>query len=789
MGRNKQNKRRDKHASKGPKSSDDERLWRRLSSHFSDDESQWQRDWSATEIAEFLLQCEPQLKRMTPNSKDDRAFRSGIEETVAHARKKNEHFTHTEDRRVRVRSRKEIDSIRSAVLDWQAFSATYGHSGETGLQGRPALNAKNAELYPSMTQEDVERYALLEEVWLAHLAAEDYPEHFSLLPTEVLRSWENFDLKKEMRFIVKRRSGLRFREAEPGMALLLIQSGKLTARSVLDLRLKNKQHGGRNPFPRFYDESLVRDAEHLAEVDGRQAISGGRKDLRHLPFVTIDPHDAKDFDDAVCLVQNEGKRTLWVAIADVAHYVQQDSRLDAAARMRATSVYLPHTVLPMLPPRLADDLCSLRSGVERMAMTVAMDIDTNDEIVECRAYESVIRVAKNIAYEDALDSDEFQDMFMLAEAWQAKEIRLNIQNPELRPRLHGDETIQVDVKWPNAATKMIESFMVATNAAVGHLLGKAGAPLPWRCHTPPDAVEVEELNAKLAALGVNIELPMPSRRTHGQTEESELTDLLAGWAGVDIDTSKFETATKPENDTPQYLTQVIDSDARHDMLKALDNAQSEASNLKGTIRRVVDQGLFHLMQRATYSEENLGHFGLNLDAYTHFTSPIRRYPDLMTHRQLKSMLRNEPWAHSREETEKIASHCSEQGHTAKRLEWELVANAYHLHMLRGGTIGGQSESANKPLEQTSWSARITGLRTPWIFLDLADDGAVHGRMHVAQLGGKTQMSIDEHGLTVIPAEPDARGEQHPVVRLGQVFPCKLRGLDVWAGSLDLAPMR
>jgi exoribonuclease R len=296
------------------------------------------------------------------------------------------------------------------------------------------------------------------------------------------------------------------------------------------------------------------------------------------------------------------------------------------------------------------------------------------------------------------------------------------------------------------------------------------------------------LNAKLVALGVDIELPMPSFRTHGQSEESELTDLLAGWAGGSIDITGMQPQeTESTDDTPDYLSNVLDSEARKDILDALMQAQVQASELKGPVRRVVDQGLFHLMQRASYSEENLGHFGLNLDAYVHFTSPIRRYPDLMTHRQLKAHLRGEDWVHSLEDTAKISSHCSRQGHTAKRMEWEMVANAYHLHLLRGGTIGGESTIESTPLEHTSWAARITGLRTPWIFLDLADDGAIHGRMHLGQLGGKTQMSVDEFGLSVIPSEPDQRGEQNPVVQLGQIFPCRLRGLDVWAGTLDLAP--
>lgn len=786
--RGKHNNRGSKNHTKGPQLSDAERLWKRLASHFSQEQENWRREWSGDAIANYLIQREKLDTVFAKDPRAERTFRSGIDETLAHARSKNEHFVEGKNKCVRIRTPSETEQIKSSVLDWKAFTSVHASKGKTGLHGRPALIQKNAHLLPSMNQEDIERYELLEEVWMAHLGGNDYPDSFSLLPDDVVRSWGKFDLVSEARFIANRRSGLRFRDAEPSMALLLIQSGRLNARSLLDLRLENKRKGGWNPFPSTYDEALVEAANRLPELDGDAEISNQRRDLRHLPFVTIDPHDAKDFDDAVCLIEEEGVRTLWVAIADVAHYVQPDSRLDGAARARATSVYLPHAVLPMLPPRLADDLCSLRAGVDRLAMVIAMEVDAHDVIGKCNAYEAVIRVAENLAYEDALDNPRFAEMFSLAKSWQAKEVRLNIQNAELRPRLHGEETIRVEVKWPNAATQMIESFMVATNASVGHLLGNAGAPLPWRCHTPPDAIEVEELNAKLNALGVDIELPMPSIRTHGQSEESELTDLLAGWAGGSIDITGMQPVNaEAPDDTPEYLSSVLDPKARQDILDALERAQKQASELKGPIRRVVDQGLFHLMQRATYSEENLGHFGLNLDAYAHFTSPIRRYPDLMAHRQLKAHLRGESWVHSLEETAKISKHCSEQGHTAKRMEWELVANAYHLHLLRGGKIGGESSTDSTPLEHTSWNARITGLRTPWVFLDLADDGAIHGRMHLRQIGGKTQMSVDEHGLAVIPAEPDQRGEQNPVVQLGQIFPCRLRGLDVWAGSLDLAP--
>ena len=176
---------------------------------------------------------------------------------------------------------------------------------------------------------------------------------------------------------------------------------------------------------------------------------------------------------------------------------------------------------------------------------------------------------------------------------------------------------------------------------------------------------------------------MPSVRKHGESEEDELTNLLGDWAnlgGGGIDLSGMdEPETKDESVLP-YLRGVVDPDARNGILTSLQEAQAAASNLTETTRRIVDQGLFQLMQRARYDEVNGGHFGLNLDAYVHFTSPIRRYPDLMTHRQLKAHIHGREWVHDTAETARLSVHCSEQGLAAKRMEWELVANAYHVHL-------------------------------------------------------------------------------------------------------------
>ena len=241
-------------------------------------------------------------------------------------------------------------------------------------------------------------------------------------------------------------------------------------------------------------------------------------------------------------MNDNGQRTLWVAIAD-AHYVQAGTALDRSAAARATSVYLPHTVLPMLPPKLADDLCSLRAGVDRLAMVVGMDLDDGNNVANTHAYEAVIHV-KDKSPTATCSRPTRDDMLALAASWQDR----GFASTSTTPNAHAS-TAKTSCVWrsrPNKATRMIESFMVATNAAVGHLLGAAGAPLPWRCHAPPDRPEVEGLNA-VGSLGHRDQLPMPSQRKHGQSETDELANLLGDWAdlGVVASTSAWTSRNRP----------------------------------------------------------------------------------------------------------------------------------------------------------------------------------------------------------------------------------------------------
>tara|TARA_Y100000766_G_scaffold150998_1_gene129760 strand:+ start:2299 stop:4521 length:2223 start_codon:yes stop_codon:yes gene_type:complete len=732
-------------AKRGP---DAERMWRRVTSLFKS-KADWEKIWTANELVDYLIENESR----PPSREDIKSYRkrlsSEIEDVVRASRKQSCHFKWEGNNSVSARTREIITEVEQSVADW---SARLSH-----LEKQPLSN-----------QED---WHEILQAWEALLLNTTTPETIQL-HSQIESTWKKFDLRLELKRLAARKSGLRFPEFEPALAMMLIESGHWTLLDVLQHRLDWRRKNNDNPFPSTYETSLETWAETIPDVDAETALADGRTDLQHLHFVTIDPPDAKDFDDAICLEQTGNERTLWVAIADVAHYVTKDSSLDATAQARATSVYLPHAVLPMLPFRLADDLCSLRADVPRLAMVIEMILNEDNSIASSRAHEAVILVKENLAYEDTLEDSQWDDLFALAQSWQEDELRLNVQQGEQRPRLHGDNDLSIEVKWPNKATRMIETFMVKTNNIVGEMLGEAGGSVPWRCHPMPDSTDVRDLNKQLEALNISIQLPEPRSKSKSQDDTDELAGLLGAWAGQNVDLSGL-SAGEPKSEVAQYLAKVSAQDARDEMLDGLRQAQEQASSLQSSLRRVVDQGLFQLMNRARYDAVNIGHFGLNLDAYAHFTSPIRRYPDLLVHRQLKAMLHQKKWVYSEEELSSLSEHCSQQGRMAQVLEWELAAITLNYHL--------------KNSETQQWNARVVGLRTPWIFLDLNDDGSMHGRMHLKQLSAKKNLFVDDYGLCLMEEGRDGH-EESVLLELGQLFPCRIRGLDLWSGRLDLAPV-
>jgi ribonuclease R len=365
-----------------------------------------------------------------------------------------------------------------------------------------------------------------------------------------------------------------------------------------------------------------------------------RRDFRDLPIVTIDGETARDFDDAVTVRQIDGGNyELQVHIADVAHYVTPDSALDQEARLRGTSVYFPDRAVPMLPLELSTDICSLRPQVDRLVLSCVMQIDHRGEILGYELSEGVIRSAERMTYTDvnavlegnagarkryANLTGTFEMMRELALILKRKRERrgsIDFDLPE--PVIEFDEfglMKSISRSERNIAHRLIEEFMLSANECVaGYLENKRVASI-YRIHEKPDAKRVYDFEVIAAAFGYSLGVgALPIQRVQFKSERR--ASHGTGKRAREIEIPK-EVHITPR--MYQKLTEKIAGKPEERILSFL---------------------MLRSLKQARYSEENLGHFALAAPTYTHFTSPIRRYPDLIVHRILKEVLRNSPNDH------------------------------------------------------------------------------------------------------------------------------------------------
>ncbi|MDH5655038.1 MAG: ribonuclease R [Spirochaetia bacterium] len=390
-----------------------------------------------------------------------------------------------------------------------------------------------------------------------------------------------------------------------------------------------------------------------------------RKDLRDLYTVTIDGDDSKDFDDAITILKEKRKIRLYVHIADVAYYVKKDSPLDKEAQRRSTSVYLPGRVIPMLPPVLSENLCSLVQDTNRLAFTAEMSIDPKSgKITDSKFYRSVIRVNRRLTYkiaekelDEALQNGKETDLSLMWEiSTRQKKLRikegridLNIKESKIKTD-DNNEVSEIETSERLKSSMIIEEFMLSANTAVAQFLRKKNAKVLYRVHEAMDEGKVETLNTFFKIYNIPFEM---------------------------------------KNNKPSELH------------KALKTAAGDPVSEK-----IFNMLLLRSFMQANYRPQPAGHWGLGFKDYCHFTSPIRRYPDLVVHRVLAAVLNKEKQVYGDEEIHTLGMLTSDLERKAMDAERDMVKLKVIRHIERTG--------------KKEFKGFITGFRTDRIFLELED---------------------------------------------------------------------
>ena len=397
-------------------------------------------------------------------------------------------------------------------------------------------------------------------------------------------------------------------------------------------------------LPHRFPEQVLEEARRAARPVN-DAERDARRDFRHLPIVTIDGETARDFDDAVYVERRPGGWHLQVHIADVAHYVQRDSPLDREARLRGTSVYFPDRAVPMLPEELSNGICSLNPREDRLVMSVLLDLDHSGEITSAEFTPGVIRSAERMTYTDVnlvlvRDAEVTARYASLAEHFLAMRDLAVILNQRRSRRGSMDfdlpePVLTFDVEGHitgitrserNMAHRLIEEFMLTANQAVAQYLERRGFLSLHRVHEKPDPKKVLEFEELAHAFGYSLGVPGLSER---------LIPVRHGRVAAPARAGRGAQRSSGVRERPMVVSlpgsQEFEIRPQHYQRLTLKIAGKPEE-------RILSYLMLRSLKQARYTVQPLGHFALAFDQYTHFTSPIRRYPDLVVHRVLKSAL-------------------------------------------------------------------------------------------------------------------------------------------------------
>ena len=483
-------------------------------------------------------------------------------------------------------------------------------------------------------------------------------------------------------------------------------------------------------LPIEFPEKVLNQAERVAKpVTG--ADMAGRKDVRDWQTVTIDGEDAKDLDDAITLTKEGDNYILGVHIADVTNYVQENSALDREALKRGTSVYLADRVIPMLPHVLSNGMCSLNAGEDRLALSCIMTVDSKGNVIDHQIAETVVNVDERMSYtsvkkileeHDEEECRRYQTLLPMFEMMkELSEILRNRRHkrgaidfdfPESKMVLDEDGTpLEIKAYDRNVATKIIEDFMLLANETVAEEYFWQEIPFVYRVHEAPDEEKMKKLITFIQNFGYMMHVP------------------------------------KGQEIRPKEVQKLLDK---------IEGSQEEAMISRLTLRS---------MKQAKYSPDNDGHFGLATQYYTHFTSPIRRYPDLQIHRIIKDNLRGRMTESRRDHYAKILTEVTMQASSLERRADEAERETVKLKKVQ----------YMKKFYGEEFEGVISGITKWGLYVELPN--TVEGLVHVANMMDD-HYDYDETHFQMVGTHTGKRYE------LGQKVKVRVTGCDTIARTID-----
>lgn len=518
---------------------------------------------------------------------------------------------------------------------------------------------------------------------------------------------------------------------------------KAQERKNKNIQLSKKKQTDENQvveytLPTGFSENVIKEANSLplGNIDPSEILR--RRDMRDILTFTIDPDEAKDFDDALSFqILDTGHYQIGIHIADVTHYVHEQTALDDEAYQRATSVYLVDRVIPMLPERLSNELCSLRPDEDKLCMSVVAEMDQDAKVIRHKICRTVIRSNYRLTYRQAQDMLEGTKKGQLAEALQilnnlAKKLRsnrfqqgaINFESPEVHFRLD-EKGEPMEIFFHNSldTNHLIEEFMLLANRIVAKEIGrkkkesneqaKEPKPFVYRIHDNPDPEKIGKLSNFIKRFGLHLKISANSKTTH-----KHINNLLSDCQGKPCQT-------------------------------------------------LVETLAIRSMAKAVYSTDNIGHYGLAFPYYTHFTSPIRRYPDMMVHRLISKYLLHSKalCRHDKEELEQACVHCSDREYAAQSAERDSIKEMH-------------ARWINQHMGE-EFDAIISGVTEFGLFVQLTDT-LTEGLVPIRTIEKNDYMQFDEENYCLIAARSGKTYTLSDTVRV------KVTKVDVERKLIDFA---